>query len=192
MVILNLEKYKSLKDEINRIKNGESNNKIEDIIIEMKKCINFKEENKSQKLNQNVEKIITVFADKFEEMTGGTASETFTEGFCYYFALVLKQLVEEILKEQAQIYTTHLNGAHAIVKVGNSFYDINGNINKRYDRLGYLRNYIDSSLYRITDEEDFLFFSDLCTIGRAKEIILKEEKVCDTITDELIKELKYS
>ena len=54
MVILNLEKYKSLKDEINRIKNGESNNKIEDIIIEMKKCIDFKEENKNQKLNQNV------------------------------------------------------------------------------------------------------------------------------------------
>ena len=101
-------------------------------------------------------------------------------------------MVEEILKEEAQIYTTYLNGVHAIVKVRNNFYDINGNINNKYDKLGYKRNDIDLNKYFISEGENFWIFSDLCTIARGKEIILKEEKLCDTITDELIKELKYS
>ena len=42
MVILNIEKYKSLKEEITKIKNGESNNKIEDIVIEMKNVSTFR------------------------------------------------------------------------------------------------------------------------------------------------------
>lgn len=189
MVILNIEKYKSLKEEITKKKNGESNNKIEDIVIEMKKCIDFQEKHE---LDNDVEEIINIFVDKFEEKTGGIASETFTEGFCYYFALMLKKMVEEILKEEAQIYTTYLNGVHAIVKVRNNFYDINGNINNKYDKLGYKRNDIDLNKYFISEGENFWLFSDLCTIARGKEIILKEEKLCDTITDELIKELKYS
>lgn len=104
MVILNIEKYKSLKEEITKIKNGESNNKIEDIVIEMKKCIDFQEKHE---LDNDVEEIINIFVDKFEEKTGGIASETFTEGFCYYFALMLKKMVEEILKEEAQ-YILHI------------------------------------------------------------------------------------
>ena len=150
MVILNIEKYKSLKEEITKIKNGESNNKIEDIVIEMKKCIDFQEKHE------------------------------------------LDNDVEEILKEEAQIYTTYLNGVHAIVKVRDNFYDINGNIKNKYDKLGYKRNDIDLNKYFISEGENFWLFSDLCTIARGKEIILKEEKLCDTITDELIKELKYS
>lgn len=64
MVILNIEKYKSLKEEITKIKNGESNNKIEDIVIEMKKCIDFQEKHE---LDNDVEEIINIFVDKFEE-----------------------------------------------------------------------------------------------------------------------------
>ena len=108
------------------------------------------------------------------------------------FCLNAKENGRRNIKGRGSIYTTYLNGVHAIVKVRNNFYDINGNINNKYDKLGYKRNDIDLNKYFISEGENFWIFSDLCTIARGKEIILKEEKLCDTITDELIKELKYS
>lgn len=191
MFIKDIENYKKLSEEINKIKKGESNNKIEDIIEKMKSCVDFNEKSEKEKLNEKIENIIEIISNKYEEKTGGMASETFTEGLCYYFAIMLKKVVEKVLNESCQIYVTVSNSIHAIVKIHDNFYDINGNINNKYDRFGYLRNEINIKEYHTCEEEEFLYFIDLCNIRSYKKEITKEENVCDVITEEIIKELKY-
>lgn len=186
--ILNKEKYEELKQQLTEVKKGKSDKSISDILEEMKKYVLFIKEPQSEEniKDREIEEIINMLAFKYQNKTQEDAVRTFTEGFCYYFAIMLKK----IFKDEAEIYTTMNAGHHAIVKIGENFYDVNGNIKKYFDRNGDIKNKIDPSDYLPTKEEYFLLFIDWCNAGRTKKEIERTEKICDEITEEMIKNLE--
>lgn len=185
MIILDEKKFKELQKEIRDEREGKGNRTLSEILDEMKKYVVFEELSESKKKDQEVETIIDKFASKYEYKMKGNATATFTEGLCYYFAIILKK----IFKEEAKIYITSISGIHAIIKIGDNFYDINGNIKRDFDRNGEFRNKIDPSKYYEPDEDDFLYFCSICKIGRDLEILKQIENKCDEFAEEIIDEL---
>ena len=110
----------------------------------------------------------------------------FMEGSCYYFSHMLNKIFEN----DSKIYTSASNDFHSVVKIGYSFYDVQGNIASTYNRKGYVRSYVDISQYKEADEESYNYFVDLCHIGRNKESIKKIEGICDEVLEEIISERK--
>ncbi len=146
------------------------------------------QENSKNISNEDVELVIDKISKKYQEKTGGYAVSSFMEGGCYYFAIMLKK----IFGDEAKVYTSMASygDIHAITKINENYYDINGNINKLIDRDGYNRVGIDISKYYEATQEDLYYFIDVCQLGVSSQHIKEFELLCDEIVDEIKEEQK--
>lgn len=127
-----------------------------------------------QEEENNVQEIIDKIKEEYDKNERGLAATEFMENWCYLFSIMLKR----IFKEDSSIYICSNSDIHSIIKIYDSFYDVRGNITRKVD----LSNY-----YKPT-EEDFLYFIDICNIGKSKIIIEKQEKRCDEIVERILEE----
>lgn len=128
-----------------------------------------------QQHQKEVNNIINKIVNEYSKNGGGSARSDFTQGGCYYFAMML----DKIFGEDATIYITTSNGIHAITKVYEDYYDVNGIIKPTTENL---------EGYYAADEDEFNFFIDLCYIGRNKNNIEIFEKKCEDILNKILEE----
>lgn len=66
-----------------------------------------------------MEQTILAFIDKFKEIHGEELEDIFSDGWCYYFAVILRA------RFTGRIYYLPVMN-HFVCKIGDLFYDING------------------------------------------------------------------
>lgn len=137
--------------------------------------INHKEYQK--KSQQEVLKIIEIIIQEYNKNEKGYAQTEFKEGGCYFLAIMLKK----IYKDKATIYITEEREIHAIVKIENTYYDIDGIKDSSINSLMY---------YHQPTEEEFLSFIDKCNIGRSKDSINIFETKCNKILKNIMQKNK--
>lgn len=168
---------KELQEKLRKAKEIEDTNlrniEIRNILQEMKKIVIIETE-PIDELEKDVMSTIQKIINKYTDKEKGTYSSDFVNGGCYYLAYMLK----EIYGEKATIYTSLSKDIHAITKIGNKFYDINGVFKNKDEN------------YSEADNEQFDYFTDICYINRSKESIEIFEKRCDEILEEIKNERK--
>lgn len=170
-------KMNELQEELRKIREIEDscirNKEIIRILQEMKKIVIIEKE-PIDELEKDVLSTIQEIRNKYTNIEKGRYSSDFINGGCYYLAYMLK----EIYGDKSTIYTSISKDIHAVTKVGNKFYDING-VYKNKDE-----NYLESN------DEDFDYFTDICYINKSKKSIKIFEKVCDEILQKIKNERK--
>lgn len=86
-------------------------------------------------LRQKKEKVLDFI--KCMRKYGNDVVDLFTNGYCYHFYIILKERFEEV-----EIYYDVVVG-HMVTKIGNSFFDITGEIEYN-DNMKSFPNEIDS------------------------------------------------
>lgn len=71
---------------------------------------------------------VLFFINDFKKFNNNSVLEdTFTRGYCYYFALILRERFDgTILYDRGE--------GHFVTKIGNYLYDINGDVTGKYPR----------------------------------------------------------
>lgn len=73
---------------------------------------------------------ILTFIEDFKKFgTGKEIEDCFSNGYCYYFAIILKERFPE-----GEIFYNITN--HFVFKYNNEFYDITGNCTQKYNNWG--------------------------------------------------------
>lgn len=125
------------------------------------------------KKQQEVLRVIDIIKEEYNKNEMGYAQTEFKEGGCYYLAIMLKR----IFKDEATIYITEREEIHAIVKIENTYYDIDGIKDPILNDLTY---------YYQPTEEEFLSFMDKCNIGCSKASINIFENKCNKILKKIL------
>lgn len=126
-----------------------------------------------RKKQEKVLSIINKIKEEYNKNDKGYAQTEFKERGCYYFAIMLKRIFED----ESAIYITERKEFHALVKIENTYYDINGIIDPRLNDLTY---------YYQPTEEEFLSFIDKCNIECSKDYINIFENKCNKILQNLL------
>lgn len=66
-----------------------------------------------------MDETVLAFINKFKEIHGKELEEVFSDGWCYYFAIILKT------RFTGRIYYLPVEN-HFVCKIGELFYDVNG------------------------------------------------------------------
>lgn len=169
--------FKELQEELRKAQKIEDSNlrdiEIRRILQEIKK-ISIIEIEPIDELEDDVISTIQKIKNKYTDETTGRYPSDFINGGCYYLAYMLKQ----IYGDKATIYTSFSKDIHAITKIGDKFYDVNGVFENKDE------NYSESN------NEQFDYFIDICHIYKSKESIEIFEKRCDEILEEIKNERK--
>ncbi|MBP3634851.1 MAG: hypothetical protein J6J17_00110 [Bacilli bacterium] len=179
-----VKQYREYLQTIRKESKNENEQPIKKVIQEYAEKI--KKINESiRKKDEEVEAVINKIKDEYNDITKGDAVTEFTEGGCYYFAYMLKQ----IFPNEAQIYTCTTGDIHAIVKINGSFYDARGNINKKNNNIESLINPIKPEYYLLTEGEYFEYFKDICNSSRKGEMVRNFEQTCDRVLEKVKNEI---
>lgn len=176
MIIKNEQEYKKLQQELKEVSENITDpelrqKRINEIVKEMKNYCEFE--------NDEVLSIIDKIKEKYTQMSPNEdVYDTFLTNGSYYFSYMLKT----IFGEEAEIYTSTKGEiiGHSIVKIKDSFYDVSGKLDPAQNK----------EIYKKVNNEEFMFFEDLCKYGQSKDSIESFETKCNSVLNEILQEIQ--
>lgn len=172
MKVINEEKLRKLGQELKEINKEtiEGKEKVKEILKEMRECVEYTKIERDPVID-----IIVKIREKYSKYTKSiTVESDFLNGKCCYMSYMLK----EIYGDEADIYMCCREEFHSVTKIRGKFYDVRGIIDEEA-----LKN------YRKCNNDDVLFFIDLCNVGVKVEKVRKQEEMFDRIVSEIKEEI---